>query len=274
MGEIHPKERITPNPDTVLSICYHSRHNGCQRGILITHRNVVSAGGGFVKSMPRNFAFTSNDRHVIILPLSNMFERIVLHSLIHFGCQFAFHNDDKENLFDALCNMNPTFITCNPELLSMLCDRVQTNVRNSSLPLRYLFQYGFSRKQEFLKRGVVSKSSIWDRIIRGVISKPSTFGSNLRLIVSTSDPVSPALLEFTRACFGCHVIESFGPAESCSVGLLTQIGDHYPMFGPNVGIPFYSCEYKLIDVPSSKYFSDDVPNPRGEVCICGPVVMK
>jgi long-subunit acyl-CoA synthetase (AMP-forming) len=70
---------------------------------------------------------------------------------------------------------------------------------------------------------------------------------------------------------GCHVVEAFCTSEICGALTMTQLGEHIPMFGPNVGIPV-NIEYKLVDY--KEYLVTDRPNPRGRLLIRGPVVLN
>lgn len=69
------------------------------------------------------------------------------------------------------------------------------------------------------------------------------------------------------------MFEGYGLTETCAAGLVTVSGDYSAPFGAFVGVPFTSCEYKLVDVGGMGYLASD-SDPRGEICIRGPTVMR
>ena len=61
--------------------------------------------------------------------------------------------------------------------------------------------------------------------------------------------------------------------QTTAAGLITMYGDYQFPHGSHVGVPFAACEVKLVDVPEMNYFATDKPNPRGELCMRGSLVM-
>jgi len=57
--------------------------------------------------------------------------------------------------------------------------------------------------------------------------------------------------------------------ENCAICTVTWPGD--PTSSGTIGAPQQPLEIKLIDVPSMGYTALDKPNPRGELCVRGPV---
>jgi long-chain acyl-CoA synthetase len=78
-------------------------------------------------------------------------------------------------------------------------------------------------------------------------------------------------MAFMRCCFSCNVMEGYGQTENAAAATATLPGDC--SLG-HVGPPLPCVEIKLVDVPEMMYFSSDMPRPRGEVCLRGPVVFQ
>lgn len=144
---------------------------------------------------------------------------------------------------------------------------------NALSPIRRaIYNFFYNQKLNLLSQGVVSKNTLADTIVFRKIQK--LLGGNIRGIATGSAPISPKVLEFCRIAFGCYVIEGYGQTESTATGFRTNIGEHIPQYGCNVGIPCAAVEYKLIDCPHLNYSVEDLPNPRGEICLRGSIISK
>ncbi|KNC97623.1 uncharacterized protein SPPG_07091 [Spizellomyces punctatus DAOM BR117] len=271
-GKANPREPVPPKPADVFTICYTSGTTGLPKGAMITHRNVVAAGAGMCATLPNAYKLNKSDRHLSYLPLSHMFERIVFHTLTHLGCEIGFFSGDITKLFDDIQTFQPTLFPTVPRLLGRLYDKVSGTIEQSGLVKKSVFNLAYGAKRRLLQSGRVTKDSIWDRLVFGKIQ--ARIGGRVRTMLTGAAPISPDVIEFVRIVMGCQVLEGYGQTESTAAGCVTRVGDYQFPFGSHVGVPFPSVEVKLVDVPSMEYYATDKPNPRGEICFRGPLVMK
>jgi len=110
---------------------------------------------------------------------------------------------------------------------------------------------------------------LWDRLVFSKIR--AKLGGEVQMMSSGASPISPEVFLFLRICFGENVLEGYGMTETACLITLTVPGD--PTFG-HVGAPIPSCEVKLQDIPEMNYSNDDVPYPRGEICVRGPILFS
>lgn len=66
-------------------------------------------------------------------------------------------------------------------------------------------------------------------------------------------------------------VERAGMTESACTICMTLPGD---ITTGHVGSPLPCCEVKLADIPEMRYMHSDVPNPRGEICVRGPILFQ
>lgn len=64
--------RVKPTADTILTICYTSGTTGDPKGVMISHKNLVSGLAAIKLSVPEHLKFTENDRHLSYVYLINL----------------------------------------------------------------------------------------------------------------------------------------------------------------------------------------------------------
>ncbi|KAH0881462.1 hypothetical protein HID58_068856 [Brassica napus] len=131
-----------------------------------------------------------------------------------------------------------------------------------------LFNAAYNAKKQALLNGK-NASAIWDRLVFNKIK--DKLGGRVRFMTSGASPLSPEVMEFMKICFGARVLEGYGMTETACVISGMDEGDN--LIG-HVGSPNPACEIKLVDVPEMNYTSADQPNPRGEICVRGPIVFR
>ncbi|KAF3606369.1 hypothetical protein DY000_02051357 [Brassica cretica] len=175
---------------------------------------------------------------------------------------------DNMKLLDDLAALRPTVFSSVPRLYNRIYDGITNAVKSSGGLKERLFNAAYNAKKQALLNGK-NASAIWDRLVFNKIK--DKLGGRVRFMTSGASPLSPEVMEFMKICFGARVLEGYGMTETACVISGMDEGDN--LIG-HVGSPNPACEIKLVDVPEMNYTSADQPNPRGEICVRGPIVFR
>lgn len=265
LGKKSLHDPIPPSPESVVSICYTSGTTGNPKGVLLTHLNLVSNTAAVAKMLPKSLAITSEDSHISYLPLAHMFEVVVQLMITQHGGRIGFFRGDVRQLTEDMQALKPTLFATVPRLLNRIYDKVLMGVRGSKVK-KFLFEMALKKKTDLLNRGVITRDSIWDKLVFKKVQ--NLMGGNVRISVVGSAPLSGAVLTFSRCAFGCMMIEGYGQTEATAGLTITLPHECEPGL---VGPPLACNRIKLIDVPEMDYYAKD---GKGEVCTQGNNIMK
>jgi len=106
----------------------------------------------------------------------------------------------------------------------------------------------------------------------------ASFGGQVRVIVTGAGPISQTTLDFLRLTVGCQVIQAYGLTQCSGAVTVNAFFDYQPSDragnDSHTGGPIPCNEIKLVNYEEKGYTVEDKPNPRGEICVRGPNVMK
>lgn len=253
-----------PKPDDVATICYTSGTTGTPKGAVLTHQNFIANVAGATM----NESFNPSDVYISYLPLAHIYERANQVMTVYFGIAVGFYQGDNLKLIDDLAVLRPTIFSSVPRLYNRIYAGIINAVKTSGGLKERLFNAAYNAKRQALLHGK-NPSPMWDRLVFNKIKEK--LGGRVRLMVSGASPLSPDVMEFLKICFGGRVTEGYGMTETTCVISCIDEGDR---LSGHVGSPNPSCEIKLVDVPEMNYTSDDQPNPRGEICVRGPIIFQ
>ncbi|XP_048758754.1 long-chain-fatty-acid--CoA ligase 5-like isoform X2 [Ostrea edulis] len=265
LGEQKPQEPKPAKPDDLCVLCYTSGTTGLPKGAMLTHRGTLAtvvAAATVLK--PGGVDISPEDTLISYLPLAHSYERLLESYCVLSGARIGFFQGDVKLLMDDIKELQPTLFPSVPRLLNRVYDKVMNQINEGSSIKRKLFNMAIASKENELKRNIIRKDSIWDKVVFKKIQ--ASLGGKVKLITTGSAPLSPKVLHFLRCCVGCPIIEGYGQTESHAICTVTLVGD--PDTG-NVGPPLPCCEIKLADVEDMNYYAKD---NKGEVCIKGPNV--
>ncbi|KAI8912664.1 hypothetical protein EDD86DRAFT_201962 [Gorgonomyces haynaldii] len=251
--------------DSTATICYTSGTTGLPKGVMISHRNLLSFVAAYIDIAKNGdlIQLGKDDVHISYLPLAHILERIIFTTLLYLGARAGFFQGDTLKLLDDVAELKPTIFPSVPRLYNRIYDKINAGIAAKGGVAAILFNYAFNTKKEYVRKGYLTHS-LWDAVVFDKIKQ--RLGGRVRMCMSGAAPISADVLNFMRVCFGCDFIEGYGQTETTGAVSFTLKTD--TSVG-HIGIPIPSCMIKLRDVPSMNYTSKDQPNPRGEIMIKG-----
>ncbi|KAJ8386585.1 hypothetical protein AAFF_G00169110 [Aldrovandia affinis] len=167
------------------------------------------------------FSPVPQDVSISFLPLAHMFERVVQTVIYGAGARVGFFQGDIRLLPDDMKTLRPTIFPVVPRLLNRVYDKVQSGAQTSFK--KWLLNFAIEKKHLEVKRGIIRKDSIWDRLIFHKVQE--SLGGRVRVMVTGAAPISPSVLSFLRACLGCQIFEAYGQTECTASCTFSAAGD-------------------------------------------------
>ncbi|KAJ3414511.1 Long chain acyl-CoA synthetase 7 peroxisomal [Chytridiales sp. JEL 0842] len=262
MGKMNIVPFEYPKEDDVAWISYTSGTTGTPKGAMLTHKNVIKLSFSL---LDHKISISTNDCHISYLPLAHIYERMVLNFALIMGARVGFYRGDVASLMDDIKELQPTMFVSVPRLLNRIYERIITQSKASPIKAA-VFSKALADKLANYKRGQFTHF-LWDRL---VFSRARTMlGGKVRLMLSSSAPLSPEVKKVVAVVFSCPIIETYGQTEVCGGLTFTLEKD---TDDAHVGSIVTGHELKLVSVPDLKYTALDKPYPRGEVWFRGPCI--
>ena len=246
-------EKITY--EDLATIIYTSGTTGTPKGVMLSHRNILS---NVMASIP---CFPPGDelRSLSFLPLNHIFERMVTYLYLFRGTSI-YYAESLDTIADNLKEVKPNMFTTVPRLLEKVYDRIMQKGNELTGTKRKLFfwAHGLAEKFEINKNlgaWYNFKLSIANKII---FSKwREGLGGNLKCVVTGGAACQVRLIRiFTAARI--PIMEGYGLTETSpviSVNRYQESGRAFGTVGP------------LIDDVQVKIAED------GEILCKGPNIM-
>ncbi|KAJ6244834.1 long-chain-fatty-acid--coa ligase 5 [Anaeramoeba flamelloides] len=248
-----------PTPEDVCMIMYTSGTTGSPKGVILTHKNYIA---GTVNPINTNIIPNGNDCLISYLPLAHIYEKMMESWIIYGHGRIGFFSGNIRNLTSDMNQLKPTVFPVVPRVVSRIYDNVMGKISRSPWHIRQLFKFCYWAKSNDLKRG--RKFVLWDILIFNKIKEQ--VGKNIRLMATTSAPISKTHHNFARVCLCSLLPQSYGMTETAGAGAIQRKGK---ISLGNVGPPPADIEVKLVDVPEMEYLTS---NGEGEIWMRGPSV--
>ena len=216
---------VTIEPDDLATIIYTLGTTGMPKGVLLTHRNLVSN----MLSSGSAFDVTPRDAILSFLPLSHSFERIFDYLFFWWGASIAYA-EDVDKVAENLIELRPTIMAAVPRFYEKVYSKIRKSVAEQKPWKQGLFEWARSVGAiagEFHRRGV--RPPLGLRIRLGlakllVLNKlQSRVGGRIRFFVSGGGALSRDVAEFFYS-LGLPILEGYGLTETSPVLCVNRLG--------------------------------------------------
>ena len=235
--------------DDIFSIIYTSGNTGTPKGVMLSHKNIVSQ----LHDINKLIDLPKGEVALSLLPLAHIFERTVMSYYLSRGISIYFV-DDVLNVANLMKVVKPTIMTVVPRLLEKIFNKIKAQILEKPFFSRIIASLAFSYalKENLDKNSILFK--IYDKLVYSKFRE--IFGSRVDKLISGGAPLSKEIAIFF-VNIGVPVYQGYGLTEFSPV-----ISSNYPNANKvgSCGKVLPSAEIKI--------------NEEKELLVKGPSLMK
>jgi long-chain acyl-CoA synthetase len=249
------KESVHVQSDDLATIIYTSGTTGFPKGVMLSHRNIIS---NIIGSRPR-VPVKKYDRGLSFLPLCHIYERMIHYLLIERGIEIWFA-ESMDTIAENIKEVKPQVFASVPRLLEKVYDKIVAKGHELTGIKKMLFFWALNLGLRYELKGKNGAWYEWQLSLANkiIFSKwREALGGNLVCIVSGAAALQPRLARVFWSA-GIHVLEGYGLTETSPVIAVNYLTTGQVGFG-TVGPPLENIELK---------FKED-----GEIVVRGDSIM-
>jgi long-chain acyl-CoA synthetase len=207
------RSRITS--DTLATIIYTSGTTGDPKGVMLSHKNIVS---NVQDSIPEFCFAEKGGKALSFLPLNHIFERMVSYVYLQEGVAI-YYAESMETIGDNLKEVQPIVFTTVPRLLEKVYEKILAKGLELKGIKRALFFWALDLGKRYDN---VNTGSWWYRLQLSIANKlvfskwREALGGKVKAIVTGSAACQERLLRIFTAA-GIVIMEGYGLTETSPV---------------------------------------------------------
>ena len=233
------------DPGAMSELVFTSGTTGANKGVMLCHRNIVSALQGAKRLV--GYLHTS----MSVLPANHTYELTCHLAAGILEGTTVYINDDLRHVMQNISHFAPEMICMVPMMVNLIVRKVRIEAEKANLTKH--LEYGMWCSNLLRKFGIDQRKKFFKPITQ-------TFGGNLTKIICGGAPLPQETIDFMDA-IGITVLNGYGITECAP--LVAVNGDKAQKKG-SVGRVLPSCEVR-IDAPDE--------NGNGEIQVRGGNVM-
>ncbi|MBC6444363.1 MAG: long-chain fatty acid--CoA ligase [Alphaproteobacteria bacterium GM202ARS2] len=202
--------------DDASSIIYTSGSSANPKGVVLSHRALLSNCQGCWVLLSGILSRHKSERFLSFLPLSHAYERTAGQFLVVAIGGEIYYLDSLDNLAVRLAEVRPTLLAVVPRLLEAMRQRMLGRAKNLRGIPRFLWQQALTRGEQRQISG--KRKGVWDYVLDTLVCRKvrAIFGGQLKILVSGGAALPEALGSFFNA-FGVPLVQGYGQTESAPV---------------------------------------------------------
>ncbi len=242
--------------DDLATIIYTSGTTGKPKGVMLSHKNLVSNVLASEKRVPLNYG---KAKALSFLPVCHVFERMMLYLYQYCGIEIYFA-ESIEKMSDNLKEIKPNVMTAVPRLYEKVYDKIYAKGADLSGIKKKLFYWAIDlglKYEPYGANGWFYEQKL--KIARKLIFSKwqAGLGGNLEIMVSGSAALQSRLTRVFAAA-GLPIMEGYGLTETSPViSVNDQLNKGFKI--GSVGRPIKDVKVKIAE--------------DGEILVKGPNVM-
>ena len=239
----------------LLTILYTSGTTGQPKGVMLSHKNLVSN----VLICQTIAPFTNQWRALSFLPLNHVYERFLNTMYLYQGVSI-FYAESFETIGDNCREIHPEIFVAVPRVLERVLERISSTGEKLSGFKKKIFDWSMSLAERFELEGNGPWYEIQRKLADRLVYKKwrAAVGGKVQAVVSGGAALNPRL-ERIFYCAGLNLLQGYGLTETCVVVSVNRFEKERRMFG-TVGLVIENSEVKIAE-------------EDGEILMKGPSLM-
>lgn len=213
------KEKLNSIKDSIreedlATIIYTSGTTGIPKGVMLTHKNIISDLLSIKEIMPINY----HHRLISFLPICHIFERTAIYFYFAIGGA-VYYAENIDKVVENFLEIKPNYFTTVPRLLEKVYERIMEKGRNLSGLKKAIFGWAVNLANHYDPQG---KNNFFYNIRLNVAQKlvfskwRAALGNEVMGIICGAAALQPRLARIFTAA-GIPICEGYGLTETSPV---------------------------------------------------------